>query len=78
LTTALTKLTSLDHAQKKLEILLEIILILTNESDFEGAIDVAKECEKLVGKKGPKEDKRKIKEAKNRIYPRIATQENNA
>jgi hypothetical protein len=44
--------------QKKLEILLEIILILTNESDFEGALDVVKECEKLVGKKGSKVDKR--------------------
>lgn len=47
---------------------MEIILILTNESDFEGALDVVKECEKLVGKKGSKVDKKKIKDAKNRVY----------
>ena len=58
MTLALTKLTSPDLMQKKLEILLEIILILTNESDYEGALDVVKECEKLVGKKGSKVDKR--------------------
>ena len=73
MTIALTKLASPDLVQKKLEILLEITLILTHESDFEGALDVVKECEKLVGKKGLKADRRKIKDAKKRIYSRIAT-----